>query len=96
MDAKCPNSLQSQHYNISIPISKPPFVKFPMTANGIFSGSDVDIINIIKSKVGFSVGFKREKNWIGSAGSVSKKPNHCNPEYHDEDLRYPNYGAYFR
>ena len=87
MDAKCPNSLQSQHYNISIPISKPPFVKFPMTANGIFSGSDVDIINIIKSKVGFSVGFKREKNWIGSAGSVSQNLHafhHNHPEHLDE------------
>ena len=85
MDAKCPNSLQSQHYNISIPISKPPFVKFPMTANGIFSGSDVDIINIIKGKIGFSVGFKREKNWIGSAGSVSQNL-HAFHHHHSEHL----------
>ena len=42
-----------------------------MTAKGTFSGADVDIINIIKEKVGFSAVFKREKSWIGSAGSVS-------------------------
>ena len=42
-----------------------------MTPEGVFSGSDVDIVNIIMDKVGFNAIFKREKNWIGSAGSVS-------------------------
>ena len=69
---KCPSPLHAQHYNISIPISKPPFVKFPSNPNGAISGSDIDIVHVIQGKIKFRVRFKKEKRWMDSAESVSE------------------------
>ena len=52
---------------MSVAISKPPFIKFKEP----LSGSDVDVLNIIKSKLGFENRFKFERSWMGSASSVN-------------------------
>jgi hypothetical protein len=76
--SKCPRYLQGGHYNVSVAVSKAPFIEF--LPKGRLSGSDVDVLNIIKAKLGFTVEFTLEKiwgkrlpggGWIGSAGSVS-------------------------